>query len=76
MLDSVVGRAMMGCLSRGGGFKSHRSRNLVQDVDQWCLGQPYYNPGHILRKVYNCTERKNFRPPDMLKFPVKKVIIF
>ena len=31
------------------------------------------SPGHILRKVYNCRERKNFRPPNILKFPVKKI---
>ena len=32
--------------------------------------------GHILRKVYNCRERKNFRPPNILKFPVKKTFHF
>src|SRR6218665_386550 len=34
------------------------------------------SPGHILRKVYNCRERKNFRPPNILKFPVKKIFHF
>jgi len=33
----------------------------------------YVKTGHILRKVYNCRERKNFRPPNSLKFPVKKI---
>src|SRR6218665_2674660 len=32
--------------------------------------------GHILRKVYNCTDKKNFRPPNILKFPVKKISHF
>src|SRR6218665_816774 len=32
--------------------------------------------GHILRKVYNCREQKNFRPPNILKFPVKKIFHF
>src|SRR6218665_1300668 len=29
--------------------------------------------GHILRKVYNCTERKNFRPPNIKNFSGKKI---
>ena len=32
----------------------------------------YSLAGHILRKVYNCRERKNFRPPNIEKCPVKK----
>src|SRR6218665_1944402 len=32
-----------------------------------------YMSGHILRKVYNCREQKNYRPPNILKFPVKKI---
>ena len=35
----------------------------------------YIETGHILRKVCNCRERKNFRPPNILKFPVKKCFI-
>jgi len=33
-------------------------------------------PGYSLRKVYNCRERKNFRPPNIFIFPVKKCFIF
>src|SRR6218665_3458169 len=32
--------------------------------------------GNILRKVYNCRDRKKFRPSNILTFPVKKMFHF
>ena len=38
----------------------------------------YYSleAGHILRKVYNCRERKYVWPPNFFKFSVKKIFHF